>query len=130
MTAKTPYWLTPDEKPEDALFAELGEGIDDLYGSANVSVTGSSNGDYDGAWVRMRGTFHLADGAKSVLHTKGSAEWGTSDDFLCEGSIAANMSKAELIRLRNALDMLIETMDFRKASERQAFEAQTSVASD
>lgn len=119
VTAKTPYWLTEDERPDELLFHDLSLGIQDVYGDTNVAVYGSSNAEYDGAWVRMRGTFHVAEG---VEITEYSPAFMLGEDrfpptLLCEGTISANMSKAELIRLRNAIDGMIETMEFREEEE-------------
>ena len=111
-TTKTPYWLTEDEKPDELLYDDLRVGLRDLYDRVTVSVTGSSNAGYDGAWISMEGEFSVDPGSIR-LHTAASPEYGIEANFICKGSISANMSKAELIRLRNAIDMKIATMEFK-----------------
>lgn len=118
---KTPYWLTEDEKPsrDEYAYTELAAGFRDLYDQATVSVTGSSNAEYHGAWLRMEGTFHVPEDAEIVEYSPAFmlGDKRMPPTLLCEGNIAANLDREKLLRLRNAIDLVLTDMDWRDGTE-------------
>ncbi len=106
MTPKTPYFLDEAEAQRPAYYAQLRAGFADADANVHVSLTGASCAMFDAIYLTLEGDAHLAGGQDYVVEKLAGFEHGIS-----RGSIMATLDHERVLRLRNALRLMADTME-------------------